>query len=115
MDGLDLKEDEGVGVKIVCRALEDPLRHIAENAGAEGSIVVEKVKSMSPGTGFNALTGEYQNMMEAGIVDPAKVVRSAIQNSASIASLFLTTEAVVADAPEENKMPDMGMGGMPPM
>jgi chaperonin GroEL len=115
LDGLDLKEDEGVGVKIVCRALEDPLRHIAENAGAEGSIVVEKVKSMSPGTGFNALTGEYQNMMEAGIVDPAKVVRSAIQNSASIASLFLTTEAVVADAPEENKMPDMGMGGMPPM
>jgi chaperonin GroEL len=115
LDGLDLKEDEGVGVKIVCRALEDPLRHIAENAGAEGSIVVEKVKSMPPGTGFNALTGEYQNMMEAGIVDPAKVVRSAIQNSASIASLFLTTEAVVADAPEENKMPDMGMGGMPPM
>ena len=115
LDSLDLKEDEGVGVKIVRRALEEPLRHIAENSGAEGSIVVEKVKSMQPGTGFNALTGEYQDMMEAGIVDPAKVVRSAIQNSASIASLFLTTEAVVADAPEENKMPDMGMGGMPPM
>jgi chaperonin GroEL len=116
LESLDLKEDEGVGVKIVARALEDPLRHIAENAGSEGSIVVEKVKSMPSGTGFNALTSEYQDMMEAGIVDPAKVVRSAIQNSASIASLFLTTEAVVADAPEENKMPDMGgMGGMPPM
>lgn len=117
LDSLDLKDDEAVGVQIVRRALEDPLRHIAENAGEEGSIVVEKVKSMGTGTGFNALTGTYQDMMEAGIVDPAKVVRSAIQNSASIASLFLTTEGVVAEAPEENKMPDMGGmgGGMPPM
>jgi chaperonin GroEL len=116
LDNLDLKEDEAVGAQIVRRALEEPLRHIAENAGAEGSIAVEKVKSLSPGKGFNALTGDYEDMMEAGIVDPAKVVRSAIQNAASIASLFLTTEAVVADAPEENKMPDMGgMGGMPPM
>ncbi|NLJ56230.1 MAG: chaperonin GroEL, partial [Firmicutes bacterium] len=94
LDELELFEDEGVGIKIVHRALEEPLRQIAENAGEEGSIVVERVKGMEKGVGFNALNGEYVNMMEAGIVDPAKVVRSAIQNAASIASLFLTTEAV---------------------
>ena len=87
LDSLDLKEDEGVGVKIVRRALEEPLRHIAENSGAEGSIVVEKVKSMQPGTGFNALTGEYQDMMEAGIM-ARQVVRSAIQNSASLTNFL---------------------------
>ncbi|MGI5823588.1 MAG: chaperonin GroEL [Dethiobacteria bacterium] len=115
---LELFEDEGVGIKIVHRALEEPLRQIAENAGEEGSIVVERVKGMEKGVGFNALNGEYVNMMEAGIVDPAKVVRSAIQNAASIASLFLTTEAVVAEVPDENKgfPPGMGgMGDMPPM
>ena len=115
---LELAADEAVGVQIVRRALEEPLRRIAENAGEEGSIVVEKVKGMEKGMGFNALNGEYVDMLGAGIVDPAKVVRSAIQNAASIASLFLTTEAVVADKPDENKGgmmdPSMmgGMGGM---
>ncbi|MEW5921285.1 MAG: chaperonin GroEL [Bacillota bacterium] len=109
----ELPADEGVGVGIVRRALEEPLRRIAENAGEEGSIVVEKVKAMENGMGFNALTGEYVEMMGAGIVDPAKVVRSAIQNAASIAALFLTTEAVVAEKPEEDKkMMPPGMGGM---
>lgn len=111
----ELPADDGVGINIVRRALEEPLRRIAENAGAEGSIVVERVKAMENGMGFNALSGEYVNMMAAGIVDPAKVVRSAIQNAASIAALFLTTEAVVADKPDDDKkmmgMPP-GMGGM---
>ncbi|MGI6308733.1 MAG: chaperonin GroEL [Dethiobacteria bacterium] len=115
LDELELYEDEGVGIKIVRRALEEPLRQIAENAGEEGSIVVERVKGMEKGVGYNALNGEYVNMMETGIVDPAKVVRSAIQNAASIASLFLTTEAVVAEIPEENKGFPPGMGDMPPM
>ncbi|NLX91682.1 MAG: chaperonin GroEL [Firmicutes bacterium] len=113
---LNLEGDEAVGVQIVRRALEEPVRQIAENAGEEGSIVVEKVKSSEPGIGFNALTGKYEKMLDSGIVDPAKVVRSAIQNAASIAALFLTTEAVVADKPEEDKkFPGMGMDGMPPM
>jgi len=117
LDGLTLEEDEAIGVQIVRRALEEPLRQIAENAGEEGSIAVERVKGMEKGVGFNALTGTYAGMMEEGIVDPAKVVRSAIQNAASIASLFLTTEAVVAEKPEENKgfPPGPGMGDMPPM
>ena len=117
LDDLKLEGDEAVGVQIIRRALEEPLRQIAENAGEEGSIVVERVKAMEKGMGYNALTGAYVNMMEAGIVDPAKVVRSAIQNAASIASLFLTTEAVVTDKPEEDKkFPGMGgMGDMPPM
>lgn len=113
--------DEKVGVDIVRRALEEPLRQIASNAGVEGSVVVEKVKNVDPGVGFNALTGEYVNMIEAGIVDPAKVTRSALQNAASIASMILTTETLVADKPEEDKgggmpagMGGMG-GGMPPM
>ena len=107
--------DESVGVQIVRRSLEEPLRRIAENAGEEGSIVVEKVKGMEQGMGFNALTGQYVDMLGAGIVDPAKVVRSAIQNAASIAALFLTTEAVVADKPDDKggmMDPGMGMGGM---
>ena len=119
LKGFDLEGDQAVGVQIVRRALEEPVRQIAENAGHEGSIVVEKVKNAEKGIGFNALTEQYENMMESGIVDPAKVVRSAIQNAASIAALFLTTEAVVADKPEEsNKLPGMGgmgMDGMPPM
>ena len=117
LDDLKLEGDEAVGVQIIRRSLEEPLRQIAENAGEEGSIVVERVKAMEKGMGYNALTGAYVNMMDAGIVDPAKVVRSAIQNAASIASLFLTTEAVVTDKPEEDKkFPGMGgMGDMPPM
>ncbi len=118
----ELTGDEATGAAIVKRALEDPVRVIADNAGAEGSVVVEKIKSMEEGTGFNAATGVFENMIKAGIVDPAKVARSAIQNSASISALFLTTEAVVTDAPEEEGgggmgggMPGGGMGGGMPM
>ncbi|MGE7915568.1 chaperonin GroEL [Lysinibacillus xylanilyticus] len=106
--------DVATGVKIVLRALEEPVRQIANNAGLEGSIIVDRLKREEIGVGFNAATGEWVNMMEAGVVDPAKVTRSALQNAASVAALFLTTEAVVADIPEPaSAMPDMsGMGGM---
>ena len=117
LNDLDVSGDEAVGVMIVKRALEEPLRLIADNAGEEGSVVVEKVKAMEKGKGYNALTGKFEDMMAEGIVDPAKVARSAIQNAASVSALFLTTEAVVADKPEEkdgNRMPG-GMGDMPPM
>jgi chaperonin GroEL len=118
LDKLKLsREDEQVGVQILSRALEHPIRQIAINAGAEGSIVVEKVRSKKePGYGFNALTNEYEDLVEAGIIDPTKVVRTALQNAASIAGLLLTTEAVVVEKKEENKGPAMpgggGMGGM---
>jgi chaperonin GroEL len=105
----ELEGDALTGLMIVKRALEDPVRVIADNAGAEGSVVVEKIKAMDKGTGYNAATGKFENMMAAGIVDPAKVARSAIQNAASISALFLTTEAVVTDLPEK----DGGGGGMP--
>jgi chaperonin GroEL len=105
----ELEGDTLTGLLIVKRALEDPVRVIADNAGAEGSVVVEKIKAMDKGTGFNAMTGKFENMMAAGIVDPAKVARSAIQNAASISALFLTTEAVVTDLPEK----EGGGGGMP--
>jgi chaperonin GroEL len=107
--------DFATGVNIVLRALEEPVRQIAHNAGLEGSVIVERLKHAEVGTGFNAATGAWVNMIEAGIVDPTKVTRSALQNAASVAAMFLTTEAVVADKPEENApaMPDMGgMGGM---
>ncbi|GMK46398.1 chaperonin GroEL [Paenibacillus glycanilyticus] len=107
--------DEQTGVNIVLRSLEEPLRTIAANAGQEGSVIVERLKNEKVGIGYNAATGEWVNMFEAGIVDPAKVTRSALQNAASVAAMFLTTEAVVADKPEKDKpaMPDMGgMGGM---
>jgi chaperonin GroEL len=107
--------DEKTGIDIVKQALEAPLRQIAYNAGVEGSIVVEKVKNSEPGVGFDALTGEYRDMIAAGIVDPAKVTRTALQNAASIAAMILTTEALVAEKPEKDKkganMPG-GMGGM---
>ncbi|MBN2025929.1 MAG: chaperonin GroEL [Actinobacteria bacterium] len=111
----DLEFDEKTGAEIVRRALEEPLRQIANNAGAEGSVVVEKVKGLKKGQGFNAINGEYVDMMKEGIIDPAKVTRSALQNAASIAGLLLTTEAVVAEQPEEGGA-GMGMpgGGMPP-
>jgi chaperonin GroEL len=107
-------EDEKTGTEIVKKALSEPLKQIATNAGLEGSVVVEKVKDLKDGMGLNALTGEYVDMVEAGIIDPAKVTRSALQNAASIAALLLTTEALIADKPEEGPggMP-MG-GGMPP-
>jgi chaperonin GroEL len=110
--------DVATGVKIVLRALEEPVRQIANNAGLEGSIVVDRLKREEVGIGFNAADGEWVNMMQAGIVDPTKVTRSALQNAASVAAMFLTTEAVVADLPEPagagmGGMPDMGgMGGM---
>jgi chaperonin GroEL len=108
--------DEATGINIVLRAMEEPVRTIAHNAGLEGSVIVERLKREEVGTGFNAATGAWVNMIEAGIVDPTKVTRSALQNAASVAAMFLTTEAVVADKPEEGgapAMPDMGgMGGM---
>ena len=95
-----------MGVQIVKRSLEDPLRQIATNAGAEGSVVVEKVKTLEPGHGYNAETGAYENMFKAGVIDPTKVTRSALQNAASIASMLLTTETLVTDKPKkEDKTP----------
>jgi chaperonin GroEL len=108
--------DEKTGIDIVRRSLEEPIRQIANNAGMEGSVVVERVKNEASGVGFNALTGDYANMIEAGIVDPAKVTRIALQNAASIAAMILTTETLVAEKPEKEKdLPGMGGGGMPPM
>ena len=104
--------DERTGVKIILRALEEPVRQIATNAGLEGSIIVEKVKQSEPGIGFDALKEEYTNMLQRGIVDPTKVTRSALQNAASVASMILTTEAAVAEIPKPETMPPMGMGGM---
>ncbi|MCQ6268238.1 chaperonin GroEL [Fictibacillus sp. WQ 8-8] len=119
LTAVETSGDEATGVKIVLRALEEPVRQIAHNAGLEGSVVVERLKNEEIGIGFNAATGEWVNMFESGIVDPTKVTRSALQNAASVSAMFLTTEAVIADKPEENAggagMPDMGgmgMGGM---
>jgi len=117
IDAVEAEGDEMTGVKLVKKALEEPLRQIANNAGVEGSVVVEKVKEAADGIGYNALTGIYENMIDAGIIDPAKVTRSAVQNAASIASLVLTTEAVVTESPKEDDMKamaGMGGGGMPP-
>ncbi len=110
-DKLDLTGDEATGANIVKVALTAPLKQIAINAGLEGGVVAEKVSSLPAGHGLNAATGEYVDMFEAGIVEPAKVTRSALQNAASIAALFLTTEAVVADKPEKAAAP--AGGGMP--
>ncbi|MBM7646596.1 chaperonin GroEL [Scopulibacillus daqui] len=114
--GVSASGDEQTGVNIVLRALEEPIRQIAKNAGLEGSVIVEKLKNEEIGVGFDAAKGEWVNMIDAGIVDPTKVTRSALQNAASVSAMFLTTEAVVADKPEENaggNAPDMsGMGGM---
>jgi len=108
-DKLDLTGDEATGAAIVKKALEEPIKQIAVNAGLEGGVVVEKVRSLPAGQGLNAATGEYVDMFEQGIIDPAKVTRSALQNAASIAALFLTTEAVIAEKPEKNAAP----AGMP--
>ncbi|MFZ5645170.1 MAG: chaperonin GroEL [Bacillota bacterium] len=114
MDEIDTTSlDEKTGVDIVRRALEEPLRQIANNAGMEGSVVVEKVRNSESGIGFNALSGNYSNMIEDGIVDPAKVTRSALQNAASIAAMLLTTETLVAEKPDKDGgNPMAGMGGM---
>ena len=109
--------EELVGISIVKRALEEPTRLIAENAGAEGSVVVEKIKGMKKGVGFNAVTSDYEDMMKAGIIDPAKVTRVGLENAASIGAMLLTTEVLVGEIPEEEKAPagpPMG-GGMPGM
>ncbi|GAA1027295.1 chaperonin GroEL [Virgisporangium ochraceum] len=108
---IDLQGDEATGVQIVKLALDAPLRQIAVNAGLEGGVVVEKVRNLEPGKGLNAANGEYVDMLSAGIIDPAKVTRSALQNAASIAALFLTTEAVVADKPEKTPAPAGGAPG----
>jgi chaperonin GroEL len=112
LDKVDLEGDELTGATIVRRALEEPVKQIAHNAGLEGGVVIEKVRSMDPGQGLNAATGEYGDMYKFGVVDPAKVTRSALQNAASIAALFLTTEAVVAEKPEKKEAaPAMPGGG----
>ena len=119
LDALSAEGDVQTGINIVKRAIEEPVRQIANNAGLEGSVVVENVKKSASGTGFNALTGEYVDMIGAGIVDPAKVTRSALQNAASIAAMVLTTETLVADKPEKEPPMPMGApgmgGGMPGM
>ncbi|MDT2828086.1 MAG: chaperonin GroEL [Enterococcus viikkiensis] len=114
---LEAEGDAATGIKIVVRALEEPVRQIAENAGFEGSVVIDKLKNADRGTGFNAASGEYVDMIDAGIVDPTKVTRSALQNAASVSALLLTTEAVVADKPVEGgaaapAMDPSMMGGM---
>jgi chaperonin GroEL len=112
-----LEGDEATGARLVARALEEPLKQIALNAGFEGGVVVEKVRNLKGSNGLNAATGEYEDLVKAGVIDAAKVTRSALQNAASIAALFLTTEAVVADKPEPapampGGMPGGDMGGM---
>ncbi len=114
IDDLPLEGDEGVGATIVRRALEEPLRQIAQNAGLEGAVVVAKVREQTGEDGFNAQNETYENLISAGVIDPTKVVRTALQNASSIASLLLTTEALVSELPEEKSEPAGGGGGMPP-
>ena len=111
LEKLELDGDEATGAWIVRRALEEPIKVIAVNAGLEGGVVVEKVRTLGPGEGLNAATGEYVDLYSAGVIDAAKVTRSALQNAASIAGLFLTTEAIVADKPEKQAAPAMPGGG----
>jgi chaperonin GroEL len=114
LDEIEAEGDVLVGIRIVRRALEEPLRQIAENAGLEGSVVVERVKNEAPGIGFDAMRAEYVDMSKEGIVDPLKVTRSALQNAASIASMLLTTEALISEIPQKKEnMPPMPPGGMP--
>jgi chaperonin GroEL len=117
LEKLKLEGDEKIGVNIVKRAIEEPLRQIAENAGLEGSVVVQRIKTEKTNVGYDVNQDAYVDMIEAGVIDPTKVARFALQNAASIAALLLTTEAVIADKPEkEDRMPSMpsggGMGGM---
>ena len=120
LDKIKIKAEQKLGVQVVKRAMEEPLRQIANNAGFEGSVVIDKVKRHDGAYGFNADTNKYEDLIEAGVIDPTKVVRFALQNAASVASLMLTTEAMVAEKPEEKSeampggAPGMGggMGGM---
>jgi chaperonin GroEL len=110
IDGIDLKAGEELGVNVLKRAMEEPLRQIANNAGIEGAIVLDKVRNLEGANGYNAATGIYEDLIEAGVIDPTKVTRLALQNAASVASLMITTEAMIAEKPEE-KSPMGGMGG----
>ena len=114
LDSLRASEDEKIGINIIRKTLEDPARWIASNAGWEGSIVVDKIKNSKGAFGFNAASEEFEDLMKAGIIDPTKVVRSALQNAASVAALLLTTECIVAEKPDEkgSAMPGMPPGGM---
>jgi chaperonin GroEL len=112
LDKIDLKGDEATGANIVRRSLEEPLKQIAFNAGLEGGVVIEKVRNLDTGWGLNADSGEYVDLLKAGVIDPAKVTRSALLNAASIAALFLTTEALVAEKPEKTPPAMPGAGGM---
>jgi chaperonin GroEL len=104
--------DEATGARLVARALEEPLKQIAINAGMEGGVVVERVRNLDGPSGLNAATGDYEDLFKAGVIDAAKVTRSALQNAASIAALFLTTECVIVDKPEEKSGGGGGGGGM---
>ena len=118
LDGVKgANEDETTGILIVKRAIEEPLRQIVFNAGEEGSVIVNKVKEGTGDFGYNARTGAFEDLFAAGVIDPAKVTRVALENAASIAGMFLTTECVIADKKEDNPapMPNPGMGGMPGM
>ena len=115
LDKVDVKGDEKLGVDILRRAIEQPLRTLVDNAGGEGSVVVNEVKERKGAEGYNVATGKYEDLIKAGVVDPTKVTRSALQNAASISGLLLTTEAIVTEIPEKEKAPAMppgGMGGM---
>jgi chaperonin GroEL len=111
LESLKLSAEQMVGVRILTRSIEEPLRQIVANAGEEGSIVVQKIKEGKGNFGFNAATGTYGDLVAEGVIDPVKVVRSALQNAASVAGLMLTTEAMVADKPKEDKAPAGGGGG----
>jgi chaperonin GroEL len=111
---LDIEGEEALGVNVVARAIEEPLRQIANNAGVEGSVVIDKVKNSEGSFGYNAAIDKYEDLIEAGVIDPTKVVRYALQNAGSVASLMLTTEAMIAEKPEDNPPAPMGApGGMP--
>ncbi len=118
LKNLKLDNEQSLGKSIIMRALEEPVRQIANNAGLEGSVIVEHVKNMKGSKGFNADTEKFEDLIEAGVIDPAKVTRFALQNAASVAGLLLTTQCMIAEHPEEDKggagmgMPPGGMGGM---
>jgi chaperonin GroEL len=115
LDKLDLPVEQQAGVNIIRRAIEAPMRFIAENAGIEGSIVVDKVKAQKGSNGFNAATEQYEDLIKSGVIDPTKVVRTALQNAASVASLLLTTEAMIAEKPKKESHAHGMPGGMPDM
>ena len=112
LDNVKVKGEEKHGVSILKRALEEPLRQIAENAGREGSVVLNKVLEGKDDLGFNAQSGEYENLIKSGVIDPTKVVRFALQNAASVAALMLTTEALITEKPKKKKESPMAPGGM---